>query len=597
MREPFQNFFKTGKNVLWLYKPFWRYEKLFVVLSLFFWAVLVPLAQYVGVYLPSTIVNLLQEKASFNVIIITVIGMQLFIMMQPMYENFFIVFSKSKALVRIDGRLRQDTYEKAKKTDYRYIDDPDYYDNYSFAVSEYGNKAREAHDLVNRIAASLVTIISMLTVIGSLSPLCVIAVVIGTTVEHIFYITGNYYDVKKDEAVVPHDRKMNYIHRIFYMGQYAADVKSTKLQEYLLRDHSDTVNGKLDVTYNFWKKILSWNLGGTLSYYFVRSFVILNIAHGIWVGDIPSVASYITIMNAVAALSDALNEMFYHVKSANKLGMYATRIRSFFEVESKIEQDNTKSQPVPVGPFSVEFDHVQFQYENSDFRIQNLNLSIRPGERVAIVGENGVGKSTMVKLLMRFYDVTGGSIRIDGHDLRDYKLAELRQKIGVAFQNPNVYALSFKDNIGLYGEIEPMKLEQIIQKTGLNKVLEKNHADISTIVTKEFDENGIMLSGGEVQKIGIARLLTGEFGLLLFDEPSAALDPLAEYEMTKLILDSSNLATTIIIAHRLSSIRHVDRIILVDDGSVCEMGTHDELMAQKGKYYEMFTKQAENYKE
>lgn len=245
----------------------------------------------------------------------------------------------------------------------------------------------------------------------------------------------------------------------------------------------------------------------------------------------------------------------------------------------------------------MEFEHVQFQYENSDFCIKDLNLSIKPGERVAIVGENGVGKSTMVKLLMRFYDVTGGSIRIQGCDLRDYKTQELRQKIGVAFQNPNVYALPFKDNIGLYGDVEPEELEQIIRKTGLTKVLEKNHADVSSMVTKEFDENGIMLSGGEVQKVGIARLLTGKFGLLLFDEPSAALDPLAEYEMTKLILDSSNLATTIIIAHRLSSIRYVDRIVLVDDGCVREVGSHDELMAQKGKYYEMFTKQAENYKE
>ena len=597
MDKKCHTFILAGKNVLWLYKPFWRYEKLFVVLSLFFWAALIPLAQYIEVYLPSLIMNLLYEKASFNTIVIAVIGMQLLIMSQPIYEDFFIVFSKSKAYVRIDGHLKRDIYEKAKKTDYRYIDDPNYYDTYSFAVSEYANKTREAHELINRIAASLVTIISMLAVIGSLSPICMITVVIGTTVEHMFYIVGNYYDVKKDEATVPHDRKMSYIHRIFYQAQYAADVKSTNLKEYLIREQRSSVNQKLDVTYKFWKKILFWNVGGTLTHYIVRAFVIMNIAHGILAGDIPAVADYITIMNAVAALSNALNEMFYQIKHANKLEMYAEKIRSFFEVESKIEQEDTGSQAVPPGALRVEFERVQFQYTNSDFQIRNLNLCIKPGEKVAIVGENGVGKSTLVKLLMRFYDVAGGSIRIQGRDLRDYKIHELRRRIGVAFQNPNVYALSFKDNIGLYGEIEPEILEQIILRTDLNKVLEKNHANTSTMVTKEFDENGIMLSGGEVQKVGIARLLTGGFGLLLFDEPSAALDPLAEYEMTKLILDSSNLATTIIIAHRLSSIRYVDRIVLMDNGGVCEMGSHDELMAQKGRYYEMFTKQAEHYKE
>lgn len=118
---------------------------------------------------------------------------------------------------------------------------------------------------------------------------------------------------------------------------------------------------------------------------------------------------------------------------------------------------------------------------------------------------------------------------------------------------------------------------------------------MSTALTKEFDENGIMLSGGEEQKIGIARLLTGEFGLLLLDEPSSALDPLAEYEMTKLILDSSHFSTTILVAHRLSTVRGVDRIVLVENGTIKEMGTHEELMNLRGKYFEMFTKQAENY--
>ena len=196
---------------------------------------------------------------------------------------------------------------------------------------------------------------------------------------------------------------------------------------------------------------------------------------------------------------------------------------------------------------------------------------------------------------MRFYDVDNGSIRINGIDIKSYDVNELRSRIGAAFQNSNIYAMSFSDNIGLYGSADDDTLEYIVNKTGLNNVLEKNHADITTEVTKEFDENGIELSGGEIQKMAIARLFTRDFGLLIFDEPSSALDPLSEYEMTKLILDGSNLTTTIIVAHRLSTIRNVDRIIVVDNGSIKETGTHDELMLLHGEYYEMFTKQAENY--
>jgi ATP-binding cassette subfamily B protein len=187
------------------------------------------------------------------------------------------------------------------------------------------------------------------------------------------------------------------------------------------------------------------------------------------------------------------------------------------------------------------------------------------------------------------YDVNSGDIVINGVPIKDYYVQSLRKRIGAAFQNPNVYALSFADNINLYNEANIEKIAEISKVLGLDDILKKNNAEITSEVTKEFDEKGIILSGGEVQKIGLARIMTGDFGLILLDEPSSALDPIAEYEMNKLILDSSNKSTTIMVAHRLSTIRDTDRIVLVENG------THDELMSIYGKYCEMFTKQSENY--
>jgi ATP-binding cassette subfamily B protein len=238
---------------------------------------------------------------------------------------------------------------------------------------------------------------------------------------------------------------------------------------------------------------------------------------------------------------------------------------------------------------------LNFKYENSGFGLKNINLKINSGEKIAVVGENGAGKSTLVKLLLRLYDVTDGDILINNISIKEYDIKSLRKRIGVAFQNPNVYALSFAENIELYNKTDENKLTEILEALGLNDILKKNNADFSVEVTKEFDENGIMLSGGEVQKIGLARLMTGNFGLLLLDEPSSALDPLAEYEMNKIILSHSNLSTTVMVAHRLSTIRDADRIILIEEGNIKEIGTHDELMKMNGRYCEMFTKQAENY--
>lgn len=583
------------KNIFWLYKPYLNYGKTFVFLSLLFWLVIIPVAQLVGVYLPSTVINFLETGRPFRDVVFYVILMQLILLFQPVYENIFNMFCKNKMLALIDVRLKADAYKQAIKTDYKYIDDPEYYDNYTWAVSQYSAQAEKAQNLVNRMSSSVITIVSMLSIIAILSPLAVIVTIIGTVIENILHMITNYFDVKKDEDIVPYDRKLGYHHRIFYTSNYAADLKSTRIKKYLLEDYDEASRQKISIIKRYAWRMIPSALSADLTFYIARTFVILNIAYGIFTGDIPTVGSYMTMMLAVESLKNALNEMFYYVKDANRLGMYAKRIRAFFDVKSDIETDVEHKLPVPSGAYAVSFQNVCFSYANALFAIKDFNLHIKPGEKIAIVGENGAGKSTLVKLLLRFYNTTSGRISINGTDIKDYNITELRGKIGVAFQNVNVYAISLAKNMMLYNEATDNQLQKIIDKVGLANVLRKNDADISAEVTKEFNEKGIMLSGGEIQKIGISRLFTGEFGLLLLDEPSSALDPLAEYEMTKLILDSSNLSTTIIVAHRLSTIRGADRIVLVDNGSIKEIGTHDELMGLKGKYYEMFTKQAENY--
>ena len=197
--------------------------------------------------------------------------------------------------------------------------------------------------------------------------------------------------------------------------------------------------------------------------------------------------------------------------------------------------------------------------------------------------------------MLRLYDVSSGEILINGHSIKNYDVHALRQKIGVAFQNPNIYAMTFAENISLYNDVSDDKINRIAKQFDFNSVFTKNDAGYDAELTREFDQQGIILSGGEIQKVALARIMYGNFGLLLLDEPSSALDPIAEYKMSELILSAANKTTTIMVAHRLSTTRNADRIVLIDNGVIKEAGTHDELMLLHGKYYEMFTKQAENY--
>jgi ATP-binding cassette subfamily B protein len=294
-------------------------------------------------------------------------------------------------------------------------------------------------------------------------------------------------------------------------------------------------------------------------------------------------------------LTSNLSMLFSIVNQVFEITLQGEKIAKFFEAESVIEPPNPNAVPAPDGVYSVELRDISFGYENSVFGIKGFNLIVKPGQRVAIVGENGAGKSTLTKLLLRLYDVAGGQILINGRDIRDYDVHALRRHIGIAYQDVRILAMSLRDNLTVYNDATDEELLRVIDRLGLQSVLEKAGGNLDVQISREFTEDGVVLSGGEAQRVALARLFTGSFGLLLLDEPSSALDPLAEYNLMQVILDKSNTATTIMIAHRLSTVRNFDIIYHVENGEIIESGTHDELMEKQGKYYEMFTRQGENY--
>lgn len=273
-----------------------------------------------------------------------------------------------------------------------------------------------------------------------------------------------------------------------------------------------------------------------------------------------------------------------------------TPLSRSFETNGTELSGGQKQRIALAKPYDIELRNVSFTYENSGFGLKNINMKISEGKKIAIVGENGGGKTTLTKLLLRLYDPDSGSILIDGKPLTKIALRHYRNNVGIAFQEFPLYSLPLRDNLSVYEPANDKEMNTIFKSLSLDKVLEKNNATFDTDLTRNFDENGIMLSGGEKQKLAVARLMTKKFGLLIFDEPTAALDPMAEAELNRMILDKANTSTTILISHRLSNVVNADYIYVVRNGEIEECGTHEALMAEKGFYYKMFELQAENYK-
>ena len=585
---------KKCKDIIWLCRPYWKYGKLYLMLSVVVFALCAVLDNVIYVRSPEVIINLLADGRAFRDIAVIVIIIQAVSYFKSIFSQFFSrYFAKKKEEMEL--KLKRDIYEKAVATDYEYVDTPEYYDTYAWAVNEYAGQTDAARDfLVNifRYFASIAVLASMIAAIG---PWLLLAEVLQLLFR--FMIVGklDQNDIWEKDELIPVDRRLNYYHRLFYRKDYAADLKTTSLKNLISEKYRKAGKQRADLRAHHDGIEAFWLVMFDVVFLLAEGAIILGLIYSILSGKIPEIGMYVTMLLGFYRLDSYLEELIEMLEQANELSLNARRIRRFFDIESKIETGDFGECAAPEGRFAVELRDAGFAYEKSCFSLSHLNLTIRPGEKVAIVGENGVGKSTLVKLLLRLYDVQEGEILIDGRPIREYDLHQLRQRIGVAFQDTNIYAMSFRENVSLYGQVTEHEMDELSERLGFGAVLEKNRGGYDTELTREFQEDGMMLSGGEAQKVALARVMCGEFGLLLLDEPSSALDPIAEYKMNKMILDAAGGTTAIIVSHRLSTVRDADRIVLLEGGRVKESGTHDELMALKGKYFEMFTLQAENY--
>ena len=277
-----------------------------------------------------------------------------------------------------------------------------------------------------------------------------------------------------------------------------------------------------------------------------------------------------------------------------QMAFYFQNLRDFFDYEPKIESGKEKCEEFR----SLEFKNVYFRYPSAEKdTLHNVSFKINKGETVAIVGVNGAGKSTIVKLLLRFYDVTGGEILLNGKNIKEYDLASLRRSYGAVFQDYRNFAVSVFENIMCHecSDEEKKIAEKALVQSGIWDKISGLPKGGDTVITKEFEKDGIGLSGGENQKVSVARLFAKDFQFAVLDEPSSALDPIAEYKMYENLIEVTKDKTVMYISHRLSSAVLSDKIIVISGGKVIETGSHKELLETGGEYSRMFTLQASSY--
>ena len=410
------------------------------------------------------------------------------------------------------------------------------------------------------------------------------------------YFNDRTYSLSRRQT--PERRELDYIRYVGASDETAKEVKIFDLSGFLtdrFRQLSTKFykdNKRLSLKRSFWGTLFS--VLGSLGYYGAYVFIISKAITGkLSIGDLTFLAG------SFRQLRSLLEGILSRFTAVSQGAIYLKDFFDFFEIEPKIKL-SSKGRPFPKPvQQGFTFENVGFKYQNSErWANRHLSFTLHASEKLALVGENGAGKTTLVKLLARLYDPTEGRILLDGCDLREYDLAELRKGTGVIFQDYLRYQMTVSQNIAVGNIPEKENRELIMQsaKQSLADLLvQKLPGKYDQALGKRFNQ-GIELSGGEWQKIALARAYMKDAQLLILDEPTSALDARAEYEVFQRFSELTKGKTAVLISHRFSTVRMADRILVLDKGELLESGSHTELLNKKGRYAELFTLQAMGYK-
>lgn len=409
------------------------------------------------------------------------------------------------------------------------------------------------------------------------------------------YFNSKNYALSRSQT--PERRELDYLRYLGASDETAKEVKIFGLSDFIITRFNTlsnkfyTDNSKLAIRRSGWGTFFS--VLGTMGYYAAYGFIIYNTVQGR-----STIGSLTFLAGSFRQLSALMETMLSRFNIVSQGAIYLNDFIDFFEIKPKITKTkNALPFPNPIRTGFV-FENVGFQYHNSTrWANRNLNFEFKPGEKLALVGENGAGKTTLVKLLARLYDPTEGRILLDGKDLRDYDLDDLRYNLGIIFQDYIRYQMSFHQNIAV-GNIKEINNLELVKKAAVESLADQLALKLANgyeqALGRKFND-GVELSGGEWQKVALARAYMKNAQVLILDEPTAALDARAEYEVFQRFAELTKGKSAVLISHRFSTARLADRILVLDKGTLLESGTHAELLAADGRYAELFKLQAKGY--
>lgn len=582
------------RNNIFLFRLACKYAPLYVVLTVVD-GVIWGINNSIELYYTKILFDMIGNGTPFLKVLNLIIFMAVYNLLLFAYHYWYMKYKMPMIQKDLQYRLHTELFEKARSLDLSCYDDPEFYNDFIWSINESDTRVQKQLDdlgkLINRTVASVL----VTGLIVTIHPILAAIILFFTVLRIVFQMWKAKEDYKRAQDFVPLDRKTDYINRMFRLADCAKEIRLTRVSENLLHEHEKAIEEKkaLVLKYapkRYWLSVATW---GMMS--LGDGVVILFLLYELLVTGSIALGDFAAGVTAIWQLSWLLRDLMDRLVKSKEHALFVDKMKTFLSYQPKIV-GGTK---IPGKFESIELQNVHFAYKDDEI-LKGVSLKIHRGDKIALVGYNGAGKTTLVKLLMRLYDPTDGEILYNGINIKEYDLDAYRACIGAVFQDYKIFASTIAENV-LADVDDGTKRGTVLtalQKSAFEEKLTTFEKGIDTELTREFYKDGTNLSGGEEQKIAIARVFAQPYELLIMDEPSSALDPISEYKLNHSIAESAADKTVIFISHRLSTTRHADRIYMFESGQVIESGTHDELVANtNGKYYGIWHAQAQYYVE
>jgi len=548
-------------------------------------------------YLYQYALNALQEGKELKVVLITLGCMFGYSVLYMLFESISSCYFELK-YPKVEAYIQNLLQKKAVEVDLACFESSAFYDTYVKATSEATNRAYTVMNNILDVVWITINVVAVGTLIITIDPIFLIlaflpffcTLLIGKKRNRLQYD----YNMRYREVA----RQRDYVRRTFYLNDFSKEMRLTEMWKVMYKRMHTSISEMKGIVNKYGYKLMFFRYlfdfvfdvvvyAGTIVLAAFKTLVAKNMLLGDCFVVINSISN-------VAGNVNYIGDVFFKL---DENSLYVDNLRDFLEYEVHIAED--ENAPVVPSFEKLELKNMTFGYEGQEKpALANVNLTVNVGEKIAIVGHNGAGKTTLVKLLQRLYDPSEGEILLNGENIKNWRLSSYRNLFGTVFQDYRLFATTVAENVMLRGDItdeDRATVKDALERAGIYDKIESLSNGVDTSVTREFDKEGAMFSGGEAQKISIARIFAGKQEIVIMDEPTSALDPIAEQEMYRNMFEACEGKTVIFISHRLSSVTMADRVYLFENGEIIEQGTHSELLAMNGKFADMWHKQADTY--